>query len=128
MSPSLSAIAVAMIVLLIIMAVLPVVPAVFPTDVLAVNPMMPLVVARDPHHFVVAVPIARAVVVERPVANLDRDAVRSHNGWSKNARRNNGCEQKFVFNHPPTDHALTVPANTVLVARDTFLVWPSAQG
>lgn len=60
-----------MIALLIIMAVLPVVLAVFPADVPAVSPMMPLVVARDPDHFIVAVPIARAMVVERPVANLD---------------------------------------------------------
>ena len=64
---------VAMIVLLIIMTVLPVVPAVFSADVLAVDPVMPKVrhMARDPHHFIVAVPIAGAVVVERPVANLD---------------------------------------------------------
>ena len=60
-----------MIVLLIIMTVLPVVPAVFPADVLPVHPMMPLVVARDPQHFIVAVPIAGAMVVEWPVANLN---------------------------------------------------------
>jgi hypothetical protein len=53
------------------MTVLPVVPTVFPADVLAVNPIMPLFVARDPYHFIVAVPIAGAMVVEWPVANLD---------------------------------------------------------
>jgi hypothetical protein len=58
-----------MIVLSIIMTVLPVVAALFPSDVLAMNPMMPLAVARDPDHFIVAVPLARAMVVEWPVAN-----------------------------------------------------------
>ena len=71
LSPGLSAVVVAMIVLLIIMTVLPVVPALFPADVLAVNPVMPLGVARDPHHFIVAGPIAGAMVVEWPVADLD---------------------------------------------------------
>jgi hypothetical protein len=71
LSPSLSAVVVAMIVLLIIMKVLPVVPALFPADVLTVNPMIPLAVARDPHHFIVAGPIAGAMGVEWPVANLD---------------------------------------------------------
>ena len=69
-----------MIVLLIIMAVLPVVPAVFPADVLAVNPMIPLAVARDPDHFIVVVPIARAMAVKWPVADLDCDALRSNSG------------------------------------------------
>ena len=70
--PSLSAIVVAMIVLLIIMTVLPVVPALFPADIFAVNPV-PVArhVARDPNHFIVAVPIAGAMRVEWPVANLD---------------------------------------------------------
>ena len=68
---SLSAIVVAMIILSIIMTGLLVVPAMFPADVLAVNPMMPIVVARHPDHFIVARPIARAMVVERPGADLD---------------------------------------------------------
>jgi len=61
-----------MVVLLIIMTVLPVVPALFAADILAVNPV-PVArhVARDPNHFIVAVPIARAMRVEWPVANLD---------------------------------------------------------
>jgi len=88
-----------MIVLLIIMAVLPVVPTLFPADVLAMNPMMPLAVARDPNHFVVAVPIARAMVVEWPVAHPDLNAIRSNSSGKKNTRRNNGDEQKFVSNH-----------------------------
>ena len=55
------------------MTSIPVVLTVFPTDVLAVNPMMPEArhMARDPNHFIVAVPIARAMRVEWSVANLD---------------------------------------------------------
>ena len=69
---SLSAVAIAMFVLSIIITVLPVVPTLFAANVLAVDPM-PVArhVARDPNHFIVVVPIARAMVVERPVANLD---------------------------------------------------------
>jgi hypothetical protein len=61
------------IILSIMMAPVPFVLAVFPADVLAMDPMMPETrhMARDPNHFVVAVPIAGAMVVKRPVANLD---------------------------------------------------------
>lgn len=41
------------------------------------------------------------MVVEWPVANLDFDALRSNRGGKKDARRNNGNEQKFVLNHTP---------------------------
>jgi len=88
-----------MIVLSIIMTVLPVVPALFPADVLAMNPMMPLAVAPDPDHFIVAVPIARAMVVGWPVANPNLNPIRSNSGGKKNTRRNNDDEQKFVSNH-----------------------------
>ena len=64
---TLSAIVVAMIILTDLL----VVPAMFPAVVLAVNPMMPLVVTWEPHHFIVARPIARAMVVEWPVTDLD---------------------------------------------------------
>jgi hypothetical protein len=78
--------------------------AVFPANILAVNPMVPARhVARDPDHFIVIVPIALAMVVEWSVANLDLDAIRSNGGRNKNARRNNDSEQKFVFNHCTTD-------------------------
>jgi hypothetical protein len=98
-----------------------VVVAAFPADVMAVNPMMPEArhVARDPNHCIVSVPIARAMVVEWPVANLDFDASRSNSGGNKNTRRNNGDEQKLVFNHCTTDHAHTAVANAFLVARNT---------
>jgi hypothetical protein len=81
-----------------------VVLAVLPASVLAVNPMMAGAhVPGSPNHFIVVVPIAVAMVVKLLVANLDFDAIRSNSGRNKNARRNNGSEQKFVFNHCTTD-------------------------
>lgn len=81
-----------------------VVASVFTADVMAVDPMMARChVARDPNHFVVASPIARAMAVVWPVANLDLDAIRSNSGWNKNTRGNKGDEQKFVFYHDTTD-------------------------
>jgi hypothetical protein len=74
--------------------------AVLPADVMAVNPMVPVShMAWSPSHFIVARPIARAMVVEWPVVNLDFDALRSNSGWKKETHRNNSDEQKFVFNH-----------------------------
>jgi hypothetical protein len=93
-----------LVVTMIVMTLVPVVLAVLPASVLAVNPMVPaLHVPRGPNHFIVVVPIACAMVVEWFVANLDLDAIRSNGGRNKNARRNNGSEQKFVFNHCTTD-------------------------
>jgi hypothetical protein len=54
--------------------------AIFAPDVVAVNPTAPSSVARDPNHFVVTRPIARAVIVVRPVAKLDADALGLNNG------------------------------------------------
>ena len=108
--PKLSAIVGAMIIMLAVQVVV----VVFPADVMAVDPVMPDArhVARDPNHFIAAAPIARAMVVIWPVANLDFDASRSNSGGKKNIRRNNGDEQKFVFNHHTTDHARAALANT----------------
>ena len=87
------------VVVMIVMALVRVVLAVLPASVLAVNPMIPAVhVPGSPNHFIVVVPIARAMVVEWFVANLDLD-IRSNGGRNKNARRNNGSEQKFTFGH-----------------------------
>ena len=106
---------------IIIVVAIPIVPAMFSADIVAVNPTMPTRhVARDPNHFIVVRPIARAMVVEWPVANLDFETIRSNSGRNKNTRRNKGDEQKFVFNHWVTNHAHTALANTVLVARNTF--------
>lgn len=52
------------------------------------------------------------MAVEWPVANLDLNAIRSNSSRKKNTRRNNGDEQKFVFNHYITDHGRAAPANT----------------
>ena len=53
--------------------------AMFPTDVVAVNPLMVVVgpMTLHPNHFVIARPIARAVAVIRPVADLNAKALRS---------------------------------------------------
>ena len=65
----------------IIMTAVPALVAVLPADVMAVDPVMPARhVARDPDHFIVVGPIARAMVVEWLVANLDCNALRSNSG------------------------------------------------
>jgi hypothetical protein len=112
----------AIVVAMVFMVARPLVLAVFSADILAMNPMVPVMrhMARNPDHLIVAVPIVLSMVVKRPVANLDLNATRSNSGRNKNARHQNGGEQKFAFYHPPTDHALIVLANTVLVARDTL--------
>ena len=57
----------------IVMAPVPIVLAAFSAHILPVNPMVTGArhMARDPDHFIIAVPIARAMVIEWPVANLD---------------------------------------------------------
>ena len=72
LSPVVDAIII-LVIMPIAMTPVPIVMAAFSADVLTVNPMMPEArhVAWDPNHFIVAVPIARAMVVEWPVANLD---------------------------------------------------------
>jgi hypothetical protein len=106
---------------MVIMMAIQLVLAVFSADVMTVHPMiLARHVAGDPDHLIVTLPILRAMVVKRPVADLDINADGSNSGRNKNARHQNGGEQKFAFNHPPTDHATIVLANTVLVARDTL--------
>ncbi len=92
----------------------------FSADILAMDPVPVLPMAGNPDHLIVALPIVRAMVVIGPVADLDLNITRSSSGRKKNARHQNGCEQKFAFNHPPTDHATIMLANTVSVARDTL--------
>ena len=84
---------------------LAVVGAVFPANVMAVNPSMTVVgpMSRDPNHSIVPFPITRAMVIVWPVANLDFDASRSNRGGKKDTRRNNCDEQKFIFDHNTTD-------------------------
>lgn len=73
------------------MAAIPVTTAMFPAEVMAVNPMTPFPVAGDPNHFKVACPIAGAVPVVRPIAYLNAEALRANSGGrNKNAGRNQG--------------------------------------
>ena len=59
-----------------------VVPAMFSPDVMAMNPVMAVFgpMPLHPNHFIIARPIACAVTVIRPVANLDAKALRSRGG------------------------------------------------
>lgn len=86
------------IVVMIVMAII--VVAVLAADVMTMDPMVAVShMAWSPCHFIVARPIARAMIVEWPVANLDFDPLRSNGGGKKDARRNNGDEKKFVYSH-----------------------------
>jgi hypothetical protein len=86
---------------IIIMAVatFPIMPAMFATNVMTVNPMTPFPVAGDPNHFIVPIPITGAVAVVRPVAYLNAKALRWRNGRKKNTGRNGRDEKKFFRNH-----------------------------
>ncbi len=109
----------AIVVMMIIMMVR-VVVAMFSADVLTVNPVSVVRhVTGNPDHLIVALPIVRAMVIVRLVANVDLNSTRSKGGRKKNARHQNGSEQQFAFNHRPTDHATINLANTVSVARHT---------
>lgn len=77
----------------VIVMTVPVVPAVFPANIMAVNPTMAVRhVAWHPNSFIVASPIASAMVIEWPVANLDFKALRSHSDRKKDTRSNDGDE------------------------------------
>jgi hypothetical protein len=98
----LSALSIAVVVIVmvaIVVSVMAMMPAMFPTDVGAVNPMTPLVVAGDPNHFPVACPVTGAMGVVRPVANRDAEALSLSGDRKKNAGPKQGDEQKFVFDH-----------------------------
>jgi hypothetical protein len=55
------------------------IPAMFPADVVAVNPCLVVVgpMAGDPNHFIIATPVVWPVAVIRPVAYLNAKALRS---------------------------------------------------
>jgi hypothetical protein len=91
LSPIVAAIIFMAIVVSIIMTAIPItMTAVLPADIMAVNPTMPKArpMAWHPHHFIVAVPVTRAMGVVRPVASFDYNAIRSNSGGNKNTRRN----------------------------------------
>lgn len=111
---------------MLVMVAIPIVPTVFFADVVAVNPMMPGAhVSGDPNHLIVTVPIAWPMIVVGPIADLNFNIFGSNRRRYKNARHHNGGEQKFAFDHPSTDHAPMILANTVLVVRNTFSISPS---
>ena len=85
----------------------PAMMAVFPSDVVPVNPMMPTHMARNPDHLIVASPISGAMAIVWTVANLDLD-IRSNSGWKKKTRRYYGEKQKFVFDHTRLIRARTL--------------------
>ena len=79
-----------------------VVASILAADVMAVNPMAAVVgpMARDPNHFPVACPITGAMAVIWPVAYLNAEALSADSGCrNKNAGRDQGDDQKFVFSH-----------------------------
>jgi hypothetical protein len=80
----------AIIVAIVVAAIPAMVPTVFPTNIVAMDP--PMSRARPmtwhPHHFILAIPITRAMDVIRPVAGFNFDAIRPNSGRNKNARRN----------------------------------------
>jgi hypothetical protein len=41
------------------------------------------------------------MVIEGPVTDFDLDALRANRGRQKDARHNDGDEQKFIFDHTP---------------------------
>jgi hypothetical protein len=85
---------------MIVIVVVIIVVAVLAADVMTMDPMVAVShMAWSPCHFIVARPIARAMIVEWPVANLDFDPLRSNSGGKQDARRNNGDEKKFVCSH-----------------------------
>jgi hypothetical protein len=88
------------VIIVIIVVIIMVVVAVLAADVMTMDPVMAVShMTWNPGHFIVARPIARAMAVVWPVANLDFDPLRSNSGGKKETHRNNGDEQKFVFNH-----------------------------
>lgn len=90
-----------------------VVPAVFATIVMTMDPPMVLgPMALDPNHFVAAVPITRAMAIEWLVTNLDLNPVRSAGGRYKDARRKNREKQKSISSHDRIHRACSAIANT----------------
>ena len=78
---------------MIVIVVVIIVVAVLAADVMTMDPMVAVShMAWSPCHFIVARPIARAMIVEWPVANLDFEALRSNSGRKKDTRHNNGDE------------------------------------
>jgi hypothetical protein len=95
---------IASIIAAVVVAIHIVMATMFPADVMAVDPLPAVVgpMARDPNHFPIACPIAGTMAVIGPIAYLNAKTLRANRACrNKNAGRNQGDEQKFVFNHTP---------------------------
>jgi hypothetical protein len=80
--------------------------AVLATAVMAVDPMMAVIrpMAGDPHHFIVASPIAGAMTVIWPVTKFDSDSLRLNGAPESEAGSGNGCEQQCFLIHMSDSH------------------------
>ena len=78
----------------IIMFVPPIKVAMFPANVLAVNPMMPEArdMPRNPVHFITAVPVTFAMAVKRTVADLNLNAIGPNGRRDQKTRSDDGRE------------------------------------
>jgi hypothetical protein len=86
-------VAVVVVMIVIVIIALIIVTTVLPADVMAVDPMVPLShVAWNPGHFIVALPIARAMAVEWLVANFDANSLRLNGGPESKTRSGNRHE------------------------------------
>ena len=78
------------------------VAAMFPALVMTVDPVVAVVrpMARDPDHFIFALPVTRAMTVIRPVTEFDaKSRVCRKRGPESEARRNKRNEQYCFVNH-----------------------------
>ena len=92
--PGLLTVVVAIIAGIIAVVTLPIVPAVFATDVMTVDPMMMVLgpMARNPNHFIVAMPVTGAVTVIWPISEFDPDFLCWNRGRENDARGRYGGE------------------------------------
>jgi hypothetical protein len=82
--------------------VVPMVVAMFASPVMPVDPMVTVVrpMAWDPDHFVVALPITRAMAVVRPVTEFDaKSRLCGKGGPESEARHDQRNEQYCFLNH-----------------------------
>ena len=74
--------------IIVVVVTFPIVPAVFATDVMTVDPMMMVFgpMARNPNHFIVAFPVTGAMSVIWPISDFDPDFLRWNGGGENDAR------------------------------------------
>ena len=87
-------------VIIVVVATFPIVPPVFATDVMTVDPTMtPRPMAGHPDHFPVTIPVVRPMAVIWPVADFDAKPCRLNGGPESEARNANRHEQQCFLNH-----------------------------